>query len=77
MEMSLIIAREIDSLRLMLFSFMNSTIAYFFMKQMSEKKKTRLSCCIYHVYNCEKFICNMVLCFHCIRLYPRESMVMD
>lgn len=39
MEMSLIIAREIDSLRLMLFSFMNSTIAYFFMKQMSEKKR--------------------------------------
>lgn len=35
----MIIAREIDSLRLMLFSFMNSTIAYFFMKQMSEKKR--------------------------------------
>lgn len=38
MEMSLIIARGIDGLRLMLFSFMNSTIAYFFMKQMLEKK---------------------------------------
>lgn len=35
----MIIARGIDSLRLMLFSFMNSTIAYFFMKQMLEKKR--------------------------------------
>lgn len=39
MEMSLIIARGIDSFRLVLFSFMNSTIAYFFTKQMSEKKR--------------------------------------
>lgn len=38
MEMSLIISRGIDSLPLMLFAFMNATIAYSFMKQILEKK---------------------------------------
>lgn len=42
MEMSLIIARGIDSLRVMLFAFMNATIAYFFMKQILEKRRQGL-----------------------------------